>query len=69
MDMAMKGLGHNLLMQFSTLCSSKMEISETDFSYILTNRNDQTSYVKHVLALLSVFLPIWVFAQGWGASE
>ena len=26
-----KGLGHNLLMQFSTLGSSKMEIFKTDF--------------------------------------
>ena len=28
---APKGLGHNLLMQFSGLCRSRMEISETDF--------------------------------------
>ena len=38
-----RGLGHNLLMQFSSLCSSKMEISETDFFYILTIHNDQIS--------------------------
>ena len=27
------GLGHNLLMQFSTLLTSKMEISESDFFF------------------------------------
>ena len=32
--MAPKGLEHNLLMQFCSLCSSKMEISETDFFFI-----------------------------------
>ena len=44
-----RGLGHNLLMQFSSLCSSKMAISETDLFYILTIHNDQISYIKHVL--------------------
>ena len=43
---------NNLLMQFSGLGSSKMEISETDFFYTLTIQNDQISYVKHVLAPL-----------------
>ena len=43
---------HNLLMQFSGLGSSKMEISETDFFDILTIQNDQIPYVKHVLAPL-----------------
>ena len=44
-----KGLGHNLLMQFSTLYSSKMEISTTTIFDFLTIHNDQISYVKHVL--------------------
>ena len=43
---------HNLLMQFSGLGNSKMEISETDFFDTLTIQNDQISYVKHVLAPL-----------------
>ena len=47
-----KGLGHNLLMQFSTLGSSKMEISKPDSFDILTIHNDHISYVKHVLAPL-----------------
>ena len=42
-------------MHFSGLCSSKMEISETDFFDALTIQNDQISYVKHVLAPLYVF--------------
>ena len=50
-----RGLGHNLLMQFSSLGSSKMEFSETDFFDTLTIQNDQISYVKHVLAPLHVF--------------
>ena len=60
--------GHNLLMQFFSPCSSKMEISETDFLYILTIHNDQISYVKHVLDPIHVlFHPIWVFGRGQGA--
>ena len=43
---------HNLLMQFSGLGNSKIEISETDFFDTLTIQNDQISYVKHVLAPL-----------------
>ena len=46
---------NNLLVQFSGLGSSKMEISETDFFDTLTIQNDQISYVKHVLAPLHVF--------------
>ena len=49
---------HNLLMQFSGLGSSKMEISETDCFDTLTIQNDQISYVKHVLAPLHVFLTL-----------
>ena len=60
-----RGLGHNPLMQLSNLGSSKMKISETDFSDILTIQNDQISYVKHVLApSLFVFHPIWVLGGG-----
>ena len=39
-----RGLGHNLLMQFSSLGSSKM----------LTIQNDQISHVKHILDPLYV---------------
>ena len=52
-----KGVGaHNLLMQFSSLCCSKMEISETDLFYIPTIQNDQISNLKHVLDPLYVFI-------------
>ena len=35
-------------MQFLTLSSSKMEVSEI-FFHIMTTRNDYASYVKHLL--------------------
>ena len=50
---------HNVLMQFSSLGSSKMELSETDFFDTLTIQNDQISYVKHVLAPLYVFFTLF----------
>ena len=59
-----RGLGHNLLMRFSHLSSSKMEISEIDFFDIMTVQNDQISYVKHVLAPLCVFHIILVWGGG-----
>ena len=58
--------GHNLLVQFSRLSSSKMEISGTDFFYTLTILNHQISYVKHVLAPLYVFFTL--FGCGGGAG-
>ena len=48
------GLGHNLLMQLSSLNSAKMQSSETDSFFILTIQTDQISYVRHVLAALYV---------------
>ena len=61
-----RGLGHNLLMQFSSLGSSKMEFSETDFFDTLTIQNDQISYVKHVLAPLYVFFTLFGCWGGGG---
>ena len=58
-----RGLGHNLLMQFSSLSTSTMEISETDFFDILIIQNDQMSYIKHLLAPLDVFFTL--FGCGW----
>ena len=64
-----RGLGHNLLMQFSSLCSSKMEISKTDFVYILIIQNDQVPYVKHVLDPLYVFFTLFgSFFLGGGSQ-
>ena len=63
-----RGLGHNLLMQFSSLGSSKWEFSETDFSDTLTIQNDQISYVKHVLAPLYVFFTLFGCLGGGGGG-
>ena len=52
-------------MQFSSLGSSKMEISETDFFDTLTIQNNQVSYVKHVLAPLYVFFTLF---GAWGGG-
>ena len=54
-----KGVMHKQLKQFSTLYSSTMEISETDFSDFVTTHNDQTSYVKHVLAFFMYCSHAW----------
>ena len=59
---------HNLLVQFSGLGSSKMEISETDFFHTLTIQNDQISYVKHVLAPLHVFFTQFGCVGGGGTK-
>ena len=60
-----RGVGHNLLMQFSRLNSSKMELSETNFFDTLTIQNHQISYVKHVLAPLYAFFTLFgCWAEG-----
>ena len=66
-----RGLGHNLLMQFSSLGSSKMEISETDFFDTLTIQNDHISYVQYVLApppLFFVFFTLFRCVCGGGGG-
>ena len=60
---------HNLLMQFSGLGSSKMEISESDFFDTLTIQNDQISYVKHVLDPLHVFFTQFGCVCGGGGTK
>ena len=57
-----------MLMQFSSLGSSKMEISETDFFDTLTIQNDQISYAKHVLAPLYAFSPLFGCWGGGGGA-
>ena len=64
-----RGIGHNLLMQFSRLSGSKMEISETDFFDTLTIQKDEISYVKHVLAPLYVFFTLSGCWGGGGAPK
>ena len=46
---------HNLLMQFFTLDSSKIEVFETCFFDIVTTQNHISRYVKHVLGRIYVF--------------
>ena len=60
------GLGHNVLMHFSSLGSSTMEIFETDFVDILSIQNDQISYVKHVVTPLCVFFTLF---GCWGGGD
>ena len=50
---------HNLLMQFFTLGSSKIEVFETCFYDIVTARYDHPSYVKHVLGRIYVFFALF----------
>ena len=65
-----RGLGRNLLMQFSRLNSSKMEIFETDFFDTSTIQNDQISHVKHVLAPFYVFFTLFgCWGGGGGGSQ
>ena len=56
---APKGMVHNLLMQFFTLDSSKIEVFETYFFDILITQNDHPRYVKHVLGRIWVFCPLF----------
>ena len=50
---------HNLLVQFFTPDSSKIEVFETCFFDIVTTQNDHPSYVKHVLGRIYVFFTLF----------
>ena len=63
-----RGLGHNVLMQFSSLGTSTMELSETDFVDTLAIQNDQISYIKHVLAPLYVVFTLFGCWGGLGGG-
>ena len=68
----MNGLVHNLLLQFFTLDSSKIEVFQTCFFDIMTTQNDHASYVKHVLGSMYVFSTLfryWVPGGGGGAPK
>ena len=53
-----RGLVHNLLMPFFNLGGSKIEVSETCFSHVVTTHNDHPIYVKHVLGPMYVFFGV-----------
>ena len=54
-----KGLVHNLLMQFFTLGSSKMEVFKTCFFDVVTTQNGHPRYVKHVLGRIYVVFTLF----------
>ena len=57
---------HNLLMQFFTLDSSKIEVFETYFFDIVTTQNDHPSYGEHVLGRIYVFFTLFGYQVGGG---
>ena len=64
------GPRHNLLMQFFTLGSSKMEVFETCFFDIVTTQNDHPRYVKPVLGRIYVFFtPLGYYVRGGGGGS
>ena len=54
-----KGLVHNLLMQFFTLDSSKIEVFETCFYDIVTMPYDHPGNVKQVLGCIYMFFTLF----------
>ena len=66
---SLNGLVHNLLTRFPTLGSSKIEVSETYVSDIVTAHYDHPKYVKHDLGRIYVFFTLfgcWVRRGGGG---
>ena len=59
---------HNLLMQFFTLGSSKIQVFETYFSDTVITYNDHSSYVKHVLGRIYVFFALFGHCVGGGGG-
>ena len=61
---------YNLLKQFFTLGSSKIEVFETHFFDIVTTQYDHPRYINHVLGRIYVFSTLfrdWV--GGGGVSQ
>ena len=66
----MNGLVRKLLMQFFTLGSSKIEVSETYFFDTVITQNDHPRYVKHVGRNYVFFTFLGVLgARGGGGSQ
>ena len=62
---------HNLLMQFFTVGSSKIEVFETYIFDIVTTQYDHPSYVKHVLGRIYMFFTLfgyWAHGAGGGGG-
>ena len=65
-----QGIVHNLLMQFFTLNSSKIEVFETCVYDIVTTQYDHPRYLRHVLGRIYMFFTLfgyWV-PQGIGTQ-
>ena len=56
---APRGLVHNLLVQFFTVGSSKIEVFETCFYDIVTTQYDLPRYVKHVLGRIYMIFTLF----------
>ena len=63
-----KGRVYNLLVQFFTLGSSKIEVFETYFFDIVTTQYDHPSYVKHVLCRIYTFFTLFGYQVGGGGG-
>ena len=64
------GLVHNLLMQFFTVGSSKIEVFEPYVFDILTSQYDHPSYVKHVSGrVYMVFTLFGYWPHGGGSPK
>ena len=50
---------HNLLMQFFTVGSSKIDVFETYIFHIVTTQYDHPRYVKHILGRIYVFFTLF----------
>ena len=54
-----KGWVHNLLMQFFTVASSKIEVFETYFFDIVITQYDHPRYIKHVLGRIYMIFTLF----------
>ena len=64
------GPAHNLLVQFFTPDSSKIEVFELCFFDIVTTQNDHPRYVKHVLGRVYMFFTLFGYSpHGGGVSQ
>ena len=66
---APKGMVHNLLMQFFTLDSSKMEVFKTCFFDIVTTQYAPPMYLKHALGCIYMFFTLFGYWVGGGGGS
>ena len=65
---APKGWVHNLLIQFFTLDSSKIEVFKPCFFDIVTIQYDHPSYPKHVLGCIYMVFTLFGYWVGGGRT-